>query len=180
MILTLTLFGLVALEGVLLAVLAVTLRRAQSVQYGREASATRDLANLSLEAQKARASAETANRLKDEFLGTLSHELRTPLTAIVGWAHLLKRGQLSPAETTRAVDTIIRNAAAQNQATDRAHRIGQTQDVTVYQIVAKDTIEERILKLQEKKNELARQFTDGTASGGVGTLSKDDLLDLLS
>ena len=43
------------------------------------------------------------------------------------------------------------NAAAQNQATDRAHRIGQTQDVNVYQIVAKDTIEERILKLQEKK-----------------------------
>ena len=118
MILTLTLFGLVALEGVLLAVLAVTLRRAQSVQYGREASATRDLANLSLETQKARASAETANRLKDEFLGTLSHELRTPLTAIVGWAHLLKRGQLSPAETTRAVDTIIRNAAAQNQIID--------------------------------------------------------------
>ena len=37
-----------------------------------------------------------------------------------------------------------------------------------------------LLKLQEKKNELARQFTDGTASGGVGTLSKDDLLDLLS
>jgi len=118
LILTLTLFGLVALEGVLLAVLAVTLRRAQSVQYGREASATRDLANLSLETQKARASAETANRLKDEFLGTLSHELRTPLTAIVGWAHLLKRGQLSPAETTRAVDTIIRNAAAQNQIID--------------------------------------------------------------
>ena len=57
---------------------------------------------------------------------------------------------------------------------------GQTQDVNVYQIVAKDTIEERILKLQEKKNELARQFTDGTASGGVGTLSKDDLLGLLS
>lgn len=118
MILTLTLFGLVVLEGVLLAVLAVTLRRAQSVQYGREESATRDLANLSLEAQKARASAETANRLKDEFLGTLSHELRTPLTAIVGWAHLLKRGQLSPDETTRAVDTIIRNAAAQNQIID--------------------------------------------------------------
>ena len=72
------------------------------------------------------------------------------------------------------------NAAAQNQATDRAHRIGQTQDVNVYQIVAKDTIEERILKLQGKKSELAQQFTDCTASGGVGTLSKDDLLDLLA
>ena len=72
------------------------------------------------------------------------------------------------------------NAAAQNQATDRAHRIGQTQDVDVYQIVAKDTIEERILKLQEKKSELAQQFTDGTASGGIGALGKDDLLGLLS
>ena len=52
--------------------------------------------------------------------------------------------------------------------------------MNVYQIVAKDTIEERILKLQEKKSELAQQFTDGTASGGVGTLSKDDLLGLLA
>ena len=46
------------------------------------------------------------------------------------------------------------NAAAQDQATDRAHRIGQTQDVNVYQIVAKDTIEERILNLQRSKTDL--------------------------
>lgn len=116
--LSLTLLGLVVLESFLLAVLAVTLRRTRNLQHGREASAVRDLANLSLEAEEARASAQTANRLKDEFLGTLSHELRTPLTAIVGWAHLLKRGQLSTDETTRAVDTIIRNATAQNQIID--------------------------------------------------------------
>ena len=72
------------------------------------------------------------------------------------------------------------NEAAQNQATDRAHRIGQTQDVNVYRIVAKDTIEERMLKLQRDKSRLARQFTDGGASSGVGSLTKDDLLDLLS
>lgn len=72
------------------------------------------------------------------------------------------------------------NAAAQNQATDRAHRIGQTHDVNVYQIVAQDTIEERILRLQKEKSELARQFTDGTAGGGVGSLTKDELLGLLS
>ena len=69
---------------------------------------------------------------------------------------------------------------AETEATDRAHRNRPNPGRELYQIVAKDTIEERILKLQEKKNELARQFTDGTASGGVGTLSKDDLLDLLS
>jgi signal transduction histidine kinase/CheY-like chemotaxis protein len=77
-----------------------------------------DNAHLYREAQEARAAAEAANGLKDEFLATLSHELRTPLTAIVGWAHLLERGKLSPDETIRAVDTIIRNATAQNQIID--------------------------------------------------------------
>lgn len=85
------------------------------------------------------------------------------------------------------------NAAAQDQATDRAHRIGQIQDVNVYQVVAKDTIEERILELQHTKSELARQFTDasllsgetgtgsfaGEAPASIATLTKDDLLDLL-
>jgi len=77
-----------------------------------------DNAHLYREAREARAEAEAANGLKDAFLATLSHELRTPLTAIVGWAHLLRRGKLSPDETTRAVDTIIRNASAQNQIID--------------------------------------------------------------
>jgi signal transduction histidine kinase/CheY-like chemotaxis protein len=77
-----------------------------------------DNAQLYREAQAARALAEAANGLKDEFLATLSHELRTPLTAIVGWAELLHRGKLSPDEATRAVDTIIRNATAQNQIID--------------------------------------------------------------
>ncbi len=77
-----------------------------------------DNAHLYRVAQRAREAAEAANGLKDEFLATLSHELRTPLTAIVGWAHLLERGKLSPEETERAVSTIIRNATAQNQIID--------------------------------------------------------------
>jgi signal transduction histidine kinase/CheY-like chemotaxis protein len=77
-----------------------------------------DNAHLYRVAKEARAAAEAANGLKDEFLATLSHELRTPLTAIVGWADLLQRGKLSPGETTRAVDTIIRSATAQNQIID--------------------------------------------------------------
>lgn len=74
------------------------------------------------------------------------------------------------------------NAAAQEQATDRAHRIGQTQDVNVYQIVAKDTIEERILKMQQSKSDLAHRFVDNAGSGtatGISNLTKDDLLRLL-
>jgi signal transduction histidine kinase/ActR/RegA family two-component response regulator len=77
-----------------------------------------DSAHLYREAQEARTAAEAANRVKDEFLATLSHELRTPLTAIVGWAHLLQRGQLAPDEMARAIDTIIRSATAQNQIID--------------------------------------------------------------
>ena len=77
-----------------------------------------DNAHLYRDAQEARASAEAANGLKDAFLSTLSHELRTPLTAISGWAHLLQRGKLSPEESARAVETIIRNAGAQAQIID--------------------------------------------------------------
>lgn len=59
-----------------------------------------------------------ANRLKDEFLATVSHELRTPLTAILGWAHLLRGGQLDEESATGALETIERNARAQSQLID--------------------------------------------------------------
>jgi signal transduction histidine kinase len=64
--------------------------------------------------QSLRAAAESANRLKDDFLSTLSHELRTPLTAIIGWTGLLHQHELAP-NTLRAVDTIERNARTQKR-----------------------------------------------------------------
>jgi signal transduction histidine kinase/ActR/RegA family two-component response regulator len=63
----------------------------------------------------ARASAESSNRLKDEFLATLSHELRTPLTAVLGWLSLLRSGKLDEATREQALATIERNANAQAQ-----------------------------------------------------------------
>jgi signal transduction histidine kinase/CheY-like chemotaxis protein len=65
--------------------------------------------------QMARAEAEHANRLKDEFLATVSHELRTPLTAIMGWASMLSSGRLDEATRAHAVETIERNARSQAQ-----------------------------------------------------------------
>jgi PAS domain S-box-containing protein len=69
-------------------------------------------------AQAARAEADTANSLKDEFLATVSHELRTPLTAILGWSQMLASGNLDEQESKRAVETISRNARAQREIID--------------------------------------------------------------
>ena len=65
--------------------------------------------------RSARAEAERSNQMKDEFLATLSHELRTPLTAILGWSQVLRRGNRTPEEQVRGLETIERNARAQAQ-----------------------------------------------------------------
>ncbi|KFI72346.1 helicase [Bifidobacterium minimum] len=74
------------------------------------------------------------------------------------------------------------NAAAQEQANDRAHRIGQTRDVDVYRLVAQDTIEERIIRLQQAKSVLASRFVDQASSDSVAPLSsltRESLLAML-
>jgi superfamily II DNA or RNA helicase len=67
------------------------------------------------------------------------------------------------------------NPAAEDQAADRAHRIGQNRPVMVYRIVAENTVEERILALQEKK----RALSEAALGGAAGALSRNDLLSLL-
>ena len=91
-------------------------------------------------------------------------------------------GEMDPDNLT-AADIVIHydpwwNLAVQNQATDRAHRIGQKNVVNVYKLIAKDTIEENIVKLQEKKHALADQILSGEDMGS-GSFSREEILELL-
>ena len=82
-----------------------------------------------------------------------------------------------------AADVVIHydpwwNVAAQDQATDRAYRIGQRRDVSVIRLVCEGTIEERILKMQESKRDLAEEVLGGEAVRS-STLTREDILALL-
>ncbi|RHV89264.1 ATP-dependent helicase [Clostridium sp. OF09-36] len=70
------------------------------------------------------------------------------------------------------------NVAAQNQATDRAHRIGQENTVTVYELIAEHTIEEQIQNLQKSKQDLAEEILSGEGISSI-LIDRDEILKLL-
>ena len=73
------------------------------------------------------------------------------------------------------------NPQVENQATDRAHRIGQTKKVTVIKFVTRGTIEERIIELQNKKRILSDNLIEGKDNSEIlSSLNEDDIRDLLS
>ena len=87
--------------------------RALLVSVAQDCAQALDRARLYESAQKARAEAESANRLKDEFVSIVSHELRAPLNAILGWTAMLRRDDLDHELATRALQSVHDNATRQ-------------------------------------------------------------------
>jgi signal transduction histidine kinase len=98
--------ALFLLHAVLITAVVAELRRAQRAANIR-----------AREAQAAMTQAESANRLKDEFLATISHELRTPLNSVLGWVHLLRTAKLDQDTASRGFEAIERNVRLQAQLT---------------------------------------------------------------
>jgi SNF2 family DNA or RNA helicase len=69
------------------------------------------------------------------------------------------------------------NPAVEDQASDRAHRIGQTRPVTIYRLVMQDSIEEKIVQLHRGKRELAAELLEGADT--AGRLTEQQLLELI-
>ncbi len=129
------------------------------------------------EAEKtARSQAETANRIKDEFLAVLSHELRTPLNPILGWAKLLRTRNFDEATKVRALETIERNAKLQTQLIEDlldVSRILQGKlslnlhavDLKIAIAAAQETVrlaaEAKLIEIQTVLNDVGKVLGDG-------------------
>jgi signal transduction histidine kinase/CheY-like chemotaxis protein len=116
-----------------------------------------------LEAGIARAAtgeAESASRMKDEFLATISHELRTPLNAVLGWVYLLRTGKLDTQTAARGLESIERNARLQTQLTTNLLDISKA-------LTGRLHIEPRPVRLDDVAREAVLSATAAANAKGV-------------
>ena len=124
--------------------------------------------------QAARASAEQASQLKDQFLAIVSHELRTPLNAILGWADMLRRGRLRDAQRATATESIHRSAKRQ------AHLIDDLLDVARI-MSGKLHLEEAPVDLRGVVRDALQAVQPAAVAKGLEvTVDADPELDLIS
>jgi signal transduction histidine kinase len=132
--------------------------------------------------------AQTANRLKDEFLSTLSHELRTPANAILGWAQMAQDGAAKGRDISHALEAVLRNAHAQNDLISDildAQRltIGKVRlelgEVDIDRVVA-EAVESVRPTAVAKRVDLRPQLSEGCTVIGDGERLQQVLWNLLS
>jgi len=92
--------------------------RSLLISVAQHSAQALDRARLYETTQQAKAEAETANRLKDDFVSIISHELRTPLNAMLGWTAMLRKGSLDTTTASRALQSIHDNATRQARLVD--------------------------------------------------------------
>ena len=120
--------------------------------------------------------AETASRVKDEFLATLSHELRTPLNSVLGWARLLSTGKLTDAQTTRAIAAIERAGWTQSHLIENLLDVSRMAEgkplVTPRLTVVRPIIEGAIDAVRESAED-KRVAVDANINPRLGPVSVD-------
>jgi len=130
--------------------------------------------------EEARARAEEASRARDEFLALLSHELRTPLTAIMGWAHLLRTGNLDEKSRARALETIERNAHLEAQLTadtlDVARIITGKLRVQMQTVDAAQVVESAVETVRQQAEEKRVTLQLAAESGAAAVAADPDRL----
>jgi signal transduction histidine kinase/ActR/RegA family two-component response regulator len=120
--------------------------------------------------------ADTANRLKDQFLTTLSHELRTPLNSVLGWARLLASGKLDPEQTAHAVHAIERAGWAQSRLIedllDLSRIVAGTLELTIRPTALRPLVEAAVESLRPAAQ--AKRITVDVAFGpALGPIAAD-------
>ena len=129
--------------------------------------------------RSARASAEEANRLKDQFLAIVSHELRTPLNAILGWADILRRGALGPERHERAFRAIYDSARRQAQLIDELLDVSRIMSGKLRlelspEVDVPDTVAKALEMVQPAADAKRIQIVTD-ARGPIGTICADSL-----
>ena len=131
---------------------------------------------LLLRAERARADAEAANRIKDEFLATLSHELRTPLTSLLGWANVLCEPGCDEELLQQGLEAINRNARVQVQLIDDLLDVSRIVSgklhLNVVPLDASRVIQSAISVVRPAADAKGIKL-DYSAQPGIGTISAD-------